>query len=55
MHSDFVAMLRALSEGGVRFLIVGGYAVMEYREPRFTKDLDGKTALTFAASGRRRG
>ena len=40
MHSDYEALLRALSEGGVRFLIVGGYAVMEYTEPRFTKDLD---------------
>lgn len=40
MHSDFEAVLRALSDGGVRFLIVGGYAVMEYTEPRFTKDLD---------------
>lgn len=40
MHSDFEALLRALSEGGVRFLIVGGYAVMEYTEPRYTKDLD---------------
>jgi hypothetical protein len=24
----------------VRFLVVGGYAVMKYSEPRFTKDLD---------------
>ncbi|MDF1592932.1 MAG: hypothetical protein P1P89_15555 [Desulfobacterales bacterium] len=24
----------------VRYLIVGGYAVMKYSEPRFTKDLD---------------
>jgi hypothetical protein len=24
----------------VRFLVVGGYAVMRYAEPRFTKDLD---------------
>lgn len=24
----------------VRYLVVGGYAVMLYSEPRFTKDLD---------------
>ncbi|MGA2053138.1 MAG: DUF6036 family nucleotidyltransferase [Opitutales bacterium] len=24
----------------MRFLVVGGYAVMKYSEPRFTKDLD---------------
>ncbi|MBN1506278.1 MAG: hypothetical protein JW955_05505 [Sedimentisphaerales bacterium] len=24
----------------VRYLVVGGYAVMKYTEPRFTKDLD---------------
>jgi predicted nucleotidyltransferase len=40
MHSDFSALLRALSDAGVRFLVVGGYAVMEYTEPRYTKDLD---------------
>jgi hypothetical protein len=29
-----------LNEAGVRYLIVGGYAVMVHTEPRFTKDLD---------------
>ena len=24
----------------VRYLVVGGYAVMKYTEPRYTKDLD---------------
>lgn len=40
MQSDFGELLRGLSGAGVRFLIVGGYAVMEYTEPRYTKDLD---------------
>jgi hypothetical protein len=40
MHSDFSELLRALSAHGVRYLVVGGYAVMEYTEPRYTKDLD---------------
>jgi predicted nucleotidyltransferase len=29
-----------LNECGVEYLIVGGYAVMKYTEPRYTKDLD---------------
>jgi len=33
-------LLRLLNESEVRYLIVGGYAVMKYTEPRFTKDLD---------------
>ena len=33
-------LLRTLSECGVEYLIVGGYAVMKYTEPRYTKDLD---------------
>ena len=32
--------LRSLNEHEVKYLIVGGYAVMKYTEPRFTKDLD---------------
>jgi|SRR5579871_135498 len=33
-------LLQALNESHVEFLIVGGYAVMKYTEPRYTKDLD---------------
>ena len=33
-------LLRILNEFEVEYLIVGGYAVMKYTEPRFTKDLD---------------
>lgn len=40
MSSDYSELLRLLVECGVRFLVVGGYAVMEYAEPRYTKDLD---------------
>ena len=39
-NPDFSDMLAALSAEGVRFLLVGGHAVMQYTEPRFTKDLD---------------
>src|SRR5262249_49657069 len=37
---DFKELLRAFNENKAEYLIVGGYAVMKYTEPRFTKDLD---------------
>jgi predicted nucleotidyltransferase len=33
-------LLRLLNEFQVEYLIVGGFAVMKYGEPRYTKDLD---------------
>jgi hypothetical protein len=33
-------LLRLLNEFEVEYLIVGGYAVMKYGEPRYTKNLD---------------
>jgi len=33
-------LLHTLNEFEVEYLIVGGYAVMKYTEPRYTKDLD---------------
>lgn len=40
MNSDFKELISLLSRFGVKFLVVGGYAVMLYAEPRYTKDLD---------------
>jgi predicted nucleotidyltransferase len=40
ISSDYKDLLRNLNAAGVRYLIVGGYAVMIYTEPNFTKDLD---------------
>ena len=37
---DFKELLSLLEKYKVRYLVVGGYAVMRYTEPRFTKDLD---------------
>ncbi len=37
---DFRELLSLLEKHKVRYLVVGGYAVMKYTEPRFTKDLD---------------
>jgi len=36
---DFKELLSLLEKHKVRYLVVGGYAVMKYTEPRFTKDL----------------
>ena len=36
----FKQLLQLLNELKVRYLIVGGYAVRKYSEPRYTKDLD---------------
>ena len=37
---DFKELLNLFKKHEVRYLIIGGYAVMRYTEPRFTKDLD---------------
>jgi hypothetical protein len=39
-NSDFRELLNLFEKHKVRYLVVGGYAVMKYSEPRFTKDLD---------------
>ena len=39
-NSDFKELLNLFEKHEIRYLIVGGYAVMKYSEPRFTKDLD---------------
>ena len=39
MNSDFEELLSIFNENGVRYLIVGGHAVMLYTEPRYTKDV----------------
>ena len=40
MNSDFAELLQAFENYEVEYLVVGGYAVMAYAEPRFTKDFD---------------
>lgn len=37
---EFRELLNTFNEHGVKYLIVGGFAVMVYSEPRYTKDLD---------------
>ena len=40
MYQDYKDLLSAFHAHGVRFLIVGGYAVIYHSQPRYTKDLD---------------
>lgn len=40
MNSDFRDLLQSFAKHKVRYLVVGGYAVIHYTQPRFTKDLD---------------
>jgi len=40
LNSNFKDLLSILNEAKARFLVVGGYAVIEYTEPRYTKDID---------------
>lgn len=40
VNSDFKELLSILNNNGVKYLVIGGYAVIKYAEPRYTKDLD---------------
>ena len=40
MYKDFKDLLSAFHAHGVKYLIVGGYAVSFHAHPRATKDLD---------------
>lgn len=40
VNSDFNDLLRIFNAHNVRYMVIGGYAVVQYAEPRFTKDLD---------------
>jgi hypothetical protein len=40
INSDFTDLLRLFNARNVRYLVIDGYAVVQYAEPRFTKDLD---------------
>lgn len=52
MTSDYKDLLEVLNAFAVRYLIVGGHAVMKYTEPRLTKDLDLWIATDSENAGR---
>jgi hypothetical protein len=40
MYPDYKDLLSAFQSHGVKYLVVGGFAVIYHSQPRFTKDLD---------------
>ncbi len=40
VNSDFSDLLRLFNNNKVKYLVIGGYAFIQYAEPRYTKDLD---------------
>lgn len=40
LNQDFKEFIRSLNDNGVRYLVVGGYAVALHGYPRYTKDID---------------
>ena len=40
MYQDYKDLLSAFHAHGVKYLIVGGYAVVFHAQPRFTRDID---------------
>jgi hypothetical protein len=52
LHQDFKDLLQAFVQEGVRYVMIGGYAVGLHARPRFTKDIDlgsGSTPITSSA------
>lgn len=40
LNPDFREVIQSLNDNGVRYLVVGGYAVALHGYPRYTKDFD---------------
>ena len=40
LNSDLIELLQILNKNKTKYIIVGAYAVIQYTEPRYTKDLD---------------
>jgi len=40
VNSDFSDLLSLFNANNVEYLVIGGYALIQYAEPRYTKDLD---------------
>lgn len=40
LNPDFRDLFAELNAAGAKYLVIGGYAVIYYAEPRYTKDID---------------
>ena len=40
LNQDFKEFIQSLNDNGVRYLVIGGYAVALHGHPRYTKDID---------------
>ena len=40
LNQDFKEFIQSLKDNNVRYLVIGGYAVVFHGYPRYTKDLD---------------
>jgi len=40
LNQDFKEFIQSLNDNGVRYLVIGGYAVALHGYPRYTKDID---------------
>jgi hypothetical protein len=45
LNQDFREFIQSLNDNGVRYLVIGGYAVAFHGHPRYTKDMDIWVAL----------
>jgi hypothetical protein len=46
LNQDFKEFIGSLNDNGVRYLVVGGYAVALHGNPRYTKDMDVWVEMT---------
>jgi len=46
LNQDFKEFIESLNDNGVRYLVVGGYAVALHGYPRYTKDIDVWVEMT---------
>ena len=45
-NSDFNDLLRIFNARSVKYLVIGGYAVIQYTEPRFTQEGTGASTVS---------
>jgi len=45
LNQDFKEFIQSLNDNGVRYLVIGGYAVAFHGHPRYTKDMDVWVAM----------